>query len=233
MLKGTAVRVAALWLLAALPATPSSAAKPPDTWDNLHKIHSKKMDYVYLLPGADFRTYTKVMLDPTEVAFEKNWLRDYNNSSVAMTMRLSDSDAQRILSQVQTGFHDILSKAYAKGGYQVVNAPGPDVLRLRTAVINLSVTAPDTMPAGRVRTFSRDAGGATLVLEARDSLSGAVLGRAVDSRDIGDSMPYFRNSVTNRGAFSDVFDRWAKISVDGLGELKAQSPIDADGLQKR
>src|SRR5262245_11029369 len=45
----------------------ATAAKAPDTWDGLIKVKSKRADAVYLQPGADFRPYTKVMLDPTEV----------------------------------------------------------------------------------------------------------------------------------------------------------------------
>ena len=53
----------------------------PPTWDNLVLVKSKRLEAVYLLPGADFRTYTKVMLDPTEVAFRKDWMRDYNEQA--------------------------------------------------------------------------------------------------------------------------------------------------------
>ena len=54
------------------------AEEPPTTWDGLVRVESKKLRLVYLRPGADFRAYSKVMLDPTEVAFRKNWLRNYN-----------------------------------------------------------------------------------------------------------------------------------------------------------
>jgi hypothetical protein len=70
-------------LIAGSSATAIQAAKPPATWDNLVLVKSKKFQRVYLAPGADFRPYTKVMLDPTEVAFQKNWVKDYNNSSAS------------------------------------------------------------------------------------------------------------------------------------------------------
>jgi hypothetical protein len=40
------------------------AAAPPTEWDGLVQVPSKRLDHVYLQPGADFRGYTKVMLDP-------------------------------------------------------------------------------------------------------------------------------------------------------------------------
>ena len=46
-------------------------------------------------------------------------------------------------------------------------------------VANLYINAPDTMSAGRSRTYTTEAGEATLVLEARDSTSGALLGRVL------------------------------------------------------
>ena len=216
-----------------LASTPVMAAKPPDTWEGLLLVQSTKMDAVYLLPDADFRGYTKVMLDPTETAFRKNWQRDQNSDAIDTQRRISNSEAKEILDRAKTGFDKVFAEAYQKAGYQVVTEPGPDVLRLRTAVINLDVAAPDTMSAGRSWTFSREAGAATLVLEARDSVTGAVLGRAIDARSTGDARPYLRNSVTNYSEFRELFERWAKLSINGLTELKERSPINAEGLGKK
>jgi hypothetical protein len=214
-------------------SVPATGAKPPDTWDGLLRVGSTKLDSVYLLPGADFRTYNKVMLDPTEIAFRKNWQRDQNTAQINTDTRISNSDAREILERAKTDFDKVFAEAYQKAGYQVVTTPGPDVLRVSTAVINLDVVAPDTMSAGRSWTFSREAGSATLVLEARDSQTGAVLGRAVDARSTGDSRPYIRNSVTNSSEFEALFKRWAQLSVNGLAELKQQSPVDADGIARK
>lgn len=203
----------------------AGAASAPENWDGLTRVASKKFDYVYLLPGADFRPYTKVMLDPTEVAFQKDWLRNYNDQQVDSMSRISDSDAQQMLSDVQKGFEQSFRKVYANSGLQIVQAPGPDVLRVRTAVVNLNVVAPDTMTPGRSMTFSRDAGSASVIIEARDSTSNALLGRAVDNRVLGDGGPYLRNSVTNRADFERLFEQWAKISAEGLSELKLNSPV--------
>lgn len=214
---------AAVSLLGAAPI--AIAASPPASWDGLVHMKSKRFDAVYLLPGAEFNSYTKVMLDPTEVAFRKNWLRDYNNSAMTLDQRISNSDAQRMLDAARTGFEDEFQRAFANAGVQVVTEPGPDVLRLRTGVANLTVSAPDQMTASRSTTFSREAGSATVVIEARDSVTGALLGRAVDSRTLDDNMMLRRNSVTNRSDFERLFRQWANISIEGLKELKAMPPI--------
>jgi hypothetical protein len=200
----------------------------PASWDNLVKIDSKKFAGVYVLPGADFRPYTKVMLDPTEVAFKKNWQRDYNNSSRSLSMRITDSDVRKASDRAAQSFGEILAKAFTDAGYQVVTVPGADVLRVSTGVINLSVAAPDVMSPNRTRSYADYAGSATVVFEARDSETGAIMGRAVDSRAAGDTSPMFiRNRATNARDFKRLFQSWADASTKGLSTLKAMSPVPA------
>ena len=222
-------RLHCVWLAGALltAAVPLAAAAPPVSWDGLAKVESKRLKNVYLRPGTDFAVYTKVKIDPPEVAFQKNWLRDYNRDA-APSARIRDAEAAKALNEVSTGFESIFAEAYRKAGYQIVTEPGLDVLRLRTGVIDLSVAAPDKLTAGRTRTFSIEAGAATLVIEARDSVSGALLGRAVDRREAGTAGPRLRTSVSNRADFERLFRQWADASVRGLAELKALSPGSAE-----
>lgn len=219
----------AVALAASLAVLSPSLAKAPDTWDDLVKVDSKRFDSAYLLPGTDFSAYAKVMIDPTEAAFQKNWQRDYNATARGGD-RITDDEALEILVAVQDGFREILVKAYQDAGYQVVTSPGPDVLRLRTAIINLDIAAPDQMTAGRSRSYSSEAGHATLAIEARDSMSGAVLARGVDKRDIGDSSFMMRRSaVSNRSDFERAFAAWASASVSALAALRELPPVPADG----
>ena len=216
---GTIVAVAMLF------AGVTQAAKPPTTWDGLVQVPSKRLDLVYLQPGADFRGYTKVILDPTQVSFEKNWKRDYNRSASSPANRISDKEIERTISEAASAATDIFAKAWTKGGFAVVQTPGDDVLRVTTGVLNISVSAPDRMTAGRSRTFSREAGRATFFVEVRDSVTGALLGRAVDQRIVGDNLMQWRTSGSNRADFRREVERWAEISVRGMNELKAQSSV--------
>jgi len=203
----------------------ANAAKPPTTWDGLVQVKSKRLDLVYLQPGADFRAYTKVMIEPTEVSFARNWQRDYNRSTRSLSSRVSDKDVQDTISEAVKAADGIFANAWTKGGYAVVSAPGPDVMRVKTGVVNIWVTAPDQPTAGRSYSFSEQAGHATLFVEARDSMTGALLGRAVDQRVVGDNFTSWRTSVSNRADFRDQVVQWADVSVRGLSELKALSPI--------
>jgi hypothetical protein len=204
---------------------PAAAADAPESWDGLVKVKSKKFQLVYLQPGADFRGYTKVIVDPTEVSFRKNWAKDYNSSIRGASGRISDADVQKTAQQGAVAATDIFSDAFTKAGYTVVKDAGPDVLRVRTLLLNIHVRAPDVPTAGRTRSYASEAGEASLVVEVRDSETGAMIGRAVDRRLAGENSILSRNQVTNRSDFRNLVQAWANDSARGVGELKALSPI--------
>jgi hypothetical protein len=225
--------VLALAGAAAAGSGPALAAKPARTWDNLVLVKSKKLDLVYLIPGADLRGYKQVMVDPTEVAFRKNWQRDYNNAAMGLGGRVSDQTMRETIERGADVATGIFAEQFAAAGYPAATAPGPDVLRVRTGVINISVNAPDVRTSARSRSFAGEAGDATMVVEVRDSQTGALLGRAVDRRLAGDTGALIRNSMTNRSDFRRLVKTWAERSAEGLNELKALSPIDEAGLTKK
>jgi hypothetical protein len=207
----------------------SIADEAPTNWDGLIEVKPKKMDAVFLLPGADFRPYTKLMVDPTQVAFRKDWMKEMNEPGVELSRRVTQEDAAKILEAARSNFDDVFHEAFTKAGYSVVTTPGPDVLRVETAVINLYLNAPDTMSPGRSRTFTANAGEATLVIEVRDSTTGAVLGRVVDRRETLDAGGMqMATSVSNLSDFRALFKQWASTTAKGLDELKAHSPVPLD-----
>jgi len=208
-------------LLFLLPQSAADARSDQQPWDGLIEVNSPRLDAVYLLPGADFRAYTKVMLDQPEVAFRKDWMRTMNQG---MGSRVTEAEAGEILSTIQSNTTDIFAEAFTKAGHPVVAEPGPDVLRVRSAVVNLYVNAPDTRSSAFSRTFTANAGEATLVLELRDSLTNALLGRVLDRRET-QGMPGASNSATNLSEYRQLASRWAKTSVKGLDALKAISPV--------
>jgi hypothetical protein len=210
-----------------------AVAKAPATWDGLVQVKSKKLALAYLLPSADFRAYSKVMFDMPEVAFSKNWQRDYNRSTMTLSGRVSDKDMQEAVEGAKQSLSKIFPERFTHEGYQVVTAPGPDVLRLSLAVIDLQVNAPERDLPGRSRTYAVDAGEATFAIEARDSLTGQLLGRAVDRREAGEGPAYRRTYSSNMADFEALFDTWARIAARGLTELKSVSPVDTDGIRKQ
>jgi hypothetical protein len=203
------------------------AATPPETWDGLVRVKSKKLPLVWLQPGADFSGYSKVMIDPTEVSFEKDWARNYNRGVKGISSKVTDADVEKTVQQATGAATDIFAQAFTKAGYQVVKDPGPDVLRVRTLIFNISVRAPDVLTAGRQTSFASEAGEASLAVELRDSESGALLGRGVDRKLAGSNITTLRNSVTNRADFNALVRSWADTSARGLTELKALPRVEA------
>jgi hypothetical protein len=173
------------------------------------------------------------MFDPPQVAFAKNWQRDYNRSTHSLSGRISDSDIRAAVDNATSSVSKIFPERFAQEGYQVVSQPGPDVLRLSLAVVDLTVNAPDTMVAGRVSTYAFDAGAATFAVEARDSLTNQLLGRAIDRREAGEGPTYRRTYTSNVADFEALFDTWARNAARGLNELKAMSPVNTDGIRKQ
>jgi hypothetical protein len=208
---------------AASESAQQAPAASPANWDGLVEVNSRRFESAFLLPGADFRPYTKVLIDEPEVAFRQNWLRDVNRSRSA-GRRVTDADAQRILDSVGSSTLDIFTRAFTDAGYEVVTRPGPDVLEVRTGIVNLFVNAPDTRSAGRSVTFTANAGEATLILEARDSLTRALLARVVDRRET-QGLPGPTNSVTNTSEFRSLANRWSRITAQRLAALKEISPV--------
>ena len=85
-----------------------------------------------------------------EVALEE-LARDYNRTAVTHWGRSATRTSRAFRRSPE--FSNTFAKVYSDAGYQVVTTPGPDVLRVRTGVMNLSVTAPDTRPGELARTF--------------------------------------------------------------------------------
>jgi hypothetical protein len=199
------------------------------TWDGLIEVKPKRLDAAYLKPGADFRPYTKLMIDPVEVAFRKDWMKDVNDSRVGLSGRITQEDAEKIAAAAREGFDEVFNDAFKAKGIQIVTAPGVDVLRVRPGVIDLYIAAPDKMTAGMSRTYTVEAGQATLFLEAVDSTTGALLGRALDKRATRDTgRVSVSNSVTNRADFKALFKQWAEICIKGFEDLQAMSPVPED-----
>jgi hypothetical protein len=222
---------AAIFAGLAFAIAPAGAAQntPVQQWEGMQKVQWKAFDEGYRAPGVDFRPYTKVMIDPVEATFRKNWQRDYNKVHLDIENRVTDEDAQKILAETRSGLAEAFTQAAQKAGYQVVTSPGPDVLRLRPSLIDLDVHAPDIKVSAQKHTFAEEAGSARLVLEVRDSSSGALLAGGVDKRDVGDlTFLERRSSVSNRADFSRAFRRWAELSFNALDSLRGM-PVRATG----
>lgn len=186
----------------------SAATKLPEvSSDGLLLMPNTKMAAVYMREGADFSGYDKVAILDCQVSFRKNWKRDQNS---AKAFRVDDKDIARIKTELAEEFKKVFTESLTAKGITVVSAADTGVLILRPGIINLDIAAPDTMEAGRTRSFSASAGQMTLFLELYDGVTGDLIARAVDPQQATDyGHVRIRNSVTNRADADRILKRWA------------------------
>jgi len=203
----------------------AAEALPQVTKDGLQLKTQTKQRVVYVKPGATFNQYDRVMILDCYVEFQKDWLRNYNaNVGPDVSRQVTDADVQRIKSNVAAEFKKVFTTELQKGGYQVTNSAAPDVLLLRPAIINLQVTAPDIMSAGRDVNVITSAGSGTLYLEAWDPSTNTILARAMDAE--ADEQPFAQqaNAVTNRQAGDIILRNWADDLVKHLDAVRGKPP---------
>ncbi len=197
------------------PAQKSSNAAPVE-WDGLQRVQIKGLDYAYTRPGADLASYNKIMVDPLQIAFSKD--RRANGGKLAGGFPIGERDREVI----RKALADIIYAAFVqevqdKGGYQIVTEPGPDVLHLAGAIVDLDIAAPDRMSAGRSYVITASKGSMTLAAELRDSETGELLARAIDRATDNSSFRWeWANSVTNAQAARTLATRWARILREEL-----------------
>lgn len=172
------------------------------------ELRQGKADVVYVRSGVDFSQYQRIAILDCPVAFSKSWERDQRSRA----QRLDAGDLGKIKQGLSEEFRKVfIDELQNKGGYAVVEVGGDDVLVLRPAIMDLYVTAPDTMAPGRSYTLSDSAGAMTLYLEFYDSVTGQILARAVDRQSgRGVGRIQWQNSVTNRAEADRILRRWAE-----------------------
>ncbi len=192
---------------------------PATTPDGLELLSGTKVKAVYAKPGATLEPYTKVALLDCYVAFRKNWDRDYNRD-VSLDRRVHADDMERIKSALADEFRKIFTDELQKGGYEVVDHTGDDVLVVRPALYDLDVTAPDVRSASMTRTYVSSAGSMTLYMELYDSVSGDIIAKVIDpeAADRG-GFAMQANRVTNKAEADRILRKWAGLLRSHLGTV--------------
>ena len=205
-LRAIAVALIALNVVA-LPAAAASSEAPPETWEGLKLVKRPGLDTVYLRDGASLAQYKRVMLDPVEVSFDKDW----NPKSHVPLGDTADPQAIRknLGELARNVFRRELEK---KGGYPLVDEPGEDVLRVRAQIVDLYINAPESDGPGITHVYVLNAGEMTLMAELYDSRTNAILARVVDRErglERGDNEFQIANRVTNTAEADRILSNWA------------------------
>lgn len=190
--------------------------------EGLVAVQSRYLDEVHLRPNADLAGYRRVLIDPVPVEFSRDWLRNMNAYNRSPSRWIGPDEAKRIAMETTSSLEISVAEAFKARGYEIVGAPGPGVLRLSPSVADLYVNVPEGPSAWRTKIFTRDAGKATLLLEARDAVSGTLLARVLHHGIAqGAGRLSLANEVSNRFWFDALFSRWASnCAAEVIGEAR-------------
>ena len=226
---GTFFRAAILLAMTGLVASCSSAPPVvqtgPDaetTFDGLVRVNNTSMDKVWVRPGIDLDSYSKVMPVIAETRYAS--VRSTSTSVARKTgqTNFALTDEEKVRFQASVG--EIFLAEFAKSQkFQLTDQPGEDVLLLKVELLDVASRVPP-QDVGRETIYVRVVGDAGLLLELYDSRSNEVLARASDKREFkysGDrmqmSLPGMNEAQVRRG-----LESWARILVAGLDSLKTQ-----------
>ena len=229
-MKNLIVTLSLLVTLLTLGCASTSETVPTTTPDGLDLVRSDKHSAVYVKPEAQLDIYDEFAIVPCEVAFRKNWQRDYNSSHRSSGQQIKERDIDRIKRELgeecTTFFTDALSE---EPSYNLVTEwqQGQDVLLVRPNIVNLNITSPDVSSPSMTRSYSASAGSMTLYLELIDAETSEVLVRAYDSKADPDSFVNYANKITNRQAADRMLKNWATRLREAMDAVMRPSASEA------
>jgi len=190
------------------------------TPDGLVKTTNSVFKNAWVDPDVDFSKYTKIMLGPA--AFD---YREVKKTPTRTSIRRGNQTEFFVDDKDRAKFEDTVSAIFSEQlgtseHFEIASEPGPDVLVLQGMLFDIvSRVPPQLVGAGEI--YVASVGEATLILEARDSMTGEAVYRAADRRNIqrpGRELMY-SNSVTNWAEVRRWAKRWAVRLTDGLDAI--------------
>ena len=173
----------------------------------------------YRDPQADFRAYTKILIEPVKA---------YVSDKDSRMAKLPKEDQQKLVNYFDAALREQLKKDFA-----LVEQPGPGVLRLRVAITEakgsavLLDTISSVVPVGlALSSVKAVATGKHLSVgeigsecEGLDAVTGKRLFAAVDAR-VGRKYTFKFDKFSKWHTAEDAFDFWAKQLQQGLANAK-------------
>lgn len=152
------------------------------SFDGLVRVDGSGFSDAWARPGVPLSNYSELILPEPELEFRPTQSGQDGRSPV-LSVNLSPADRGDLARAVQEAFQEELAKSRY---FTVTDVPGPEVLVVDIRIIDIvaRAPAPPLDPSEVADPGLGATGGATLVLEAHDSLTGAILYRAVQ-RQVG------------------------------------------------
>ena len=190
------------------------------SYDGLTLVEGTTMSSVWVRRNSDIDQYTKIRFASAGIKYTP--VKPIARSSLA-PMRSNEfpipKDDREKLEEVLSG--SLRENLTQLKNYEITEADGPDVMLVRIGVFDVVSRVPPPK-AGRSEVYLDEVGKATLMVEVQDSLSGAVIVRAIDRRAAEPSSEMFRsNTVRNWSEVQQLADFWGSITREGLDSLKS------------
>ena len=211
--------VAALVGCAAEPTIDTS----PDavlSFDGLSPVANSRMGDAWVDPDVDLSKYNQIILGKAE--FEFRAVKKTSASAAARRNQtgefwISEENREKLIETVSEIFREELANSQH---FTITEERGENTLILVGAMHDIvSNVPPDRV--GRSEIWLSSVGEATLIIEARDSLSGETIFRAVDRRraEQTGSNVVRSNSVTTWAEVRRLARRWASRLREGLDSI--------------
>jgi hypothetical protein len=171
------------------------------TVESYVSVPGSRADSAYFKPGVDFSRYTRLQPVPLEIYY-------YEGSASP-----DPDDLDRLRQIFRNAFLGKLGD-----DYELVDAPGPDVLHVRASLVDLeSSSVPEDLPIkGRAASLVA-AGQLSFFMELADSQSGEVLARAGDKEKAPTPIAGAATGP-DWARTEEAADRWAQMFRDFLDE---------------
>ncbi len=213
----TSATFATALILAVLSPPLAANDSPSSPFPGLELVASKNVGALYRRPDVETSAYSKIIIGEPAVEFSKNWNpRNYG------TFGLSAAQLTKIRVDLAAMAKSVFAKALSDGGYEIVTEAADGVLVITPNIVNVFINAPDVPTAGRSRTYTMDAGSATLALQVNDAVTGTLLAVAFDQRRSGSSTMQWTTSVSNRAAAGAMLKGWAEQLKRELDAARAK-----------
>ena len=191
------------------------------TADGLVRVQKSVADAAWVKPDFDLTPYTKLMIVSAGASFRKvKPVSSFQARQGASDFPVSEEGQQMFKDIMKEEFTRELSKLKR---YQIVDKPGPDVLTLVGAVIDIVSNVPtdsESATFGRGGVYLTSVGEATLIIELRDSQSNEVLGRAADRRAAESPFAFEVNKVTAWSEVHRLAQAWGSLLRQRLEDIE-------------
>ena len=190
------------------------------SYDGLAHVEGTTMDTVWVRQGWDIGHYTKIRFEGAGVQYTP--VKPVARSAFAPMRSNEFPVPEENKAKLEQIVGDALREKLTQlQNYAITDTNGSDVMLVRIGLLDVVSRVPP-QTASRTEIYLDEVGKATLMLEVKDSLSGAVIVRAVDRRAAEPSSEMFRsNTVRNWSEVQQLADYWGSMMRDGLDSLEA------------